>query len=84
MAKKPRGAIIVEYEARRARRATSRAAPLASAGARYERAAICAYLRRQLNALGEGAEASSLGPVLDWVLARQKRYDKRVGGLGRK
>ncbi len=56
-------------------------APQASAGARYERAAFRAYLRRKLNALGEGAEASSLGPVLEWVLQRQQRYDKRAGGL---
>ncbi len=58
--------------------------PKTSAGARTERAAFRAYLRRQLNALGEGAEASSLGPVLEWVLGRQKRYDKKAGGLGKK
>lgn len=60
-----------------------KADPKVSEGARKERAAFRAYLRRQLNALGEGAESRSLAPVLQWVLARQDRYDKRRGGLGR-
>lgn len=61
-----------------------KADPKVSDGARTERAAFRAYLKRKLNALGEGAESSSLAPALQWVQERQQRYDKRPGGLGKR
>lgn len=56
--------------------------PKTSAGARLERKAFRDYLRRQLRT---ASDSSSIGltAVLNWVLARQARYDKRGGGLGR-
>ncbi len=59
--------------------------PKESEGARTERQAVRSYLRRQIKRLQ--TEASPLGAVsaltdaLNWVLAREKRYDKRAGGL---
>ena len=59
--------------------------PKYSAGARYERKAIRMFLRRRLgpvDAQGTGTpESRTLQFVLDWVLARQKRYDETSGGL---
>jgi hypothetical protein len=56
-----------------------KADPLVSEGARVERKAIRSYLRRQLK-LGS---LCSVEDILDWVLKREKRYDKRAGGLGK-
>lgn len=57
--------------------------PERSEGARYERKAIRNYLRRQIaNERTENQKV--LEVVLDWVLTRQKRYDKKTGGLGKK
>lgn len=52
--------------------------PRRSEEARVERKAFREYLRRKLT---EGAQWEDLNIILDWVLARQKRYDKRPGGL---
>lgn len=62
--------------------------PRRSEGARLERKATRAYLRRRFtaalallasdHALGE---ATAFDAALKWVLTRQKRYDKRPGGL---
>ena len=50
-----------------------------SEGARLERKAFRAYLRREIKKpLSHG---TVLGEVLAWVLGRQNRYDKRQGGL---
>lgn len=54
--------------------------PKTSAGARLERKAFRAYLRRRM---GSTTQAGELAAVLAWVLARQARYDKRGGGLGK-
>ncbi len=60
------------------KRAGTRPARLASAGARYERAAFRAYIRRRMI---YNSDDFSLQEILDWILARQKRYDSRGGGL---
>lgn len=49
-----------------------------SEGARLERKAMRAYLRRQLQS---GMFSPAIEKALAWVLTRQKRYDKRKGGL---
>jgi len=57
-----------------------------SEGARYERAAIRTRLRRRIkdeNSIANIATALLLKKELDWVLDRQRRYDKAPGGLGR-
>lgn len=56
--------------------------PKTSAGARAERKAIRAYVRRLMARGGVGF--SALDTVLQWVLSRQARYDKKSGGLGRR
>lgn len=50
-----------------------------SAGARFERKAVRAYLRRILTK----TQAPEVATALAWVLSRQSRYDKKAGGLGR-
>lgn len=40
-----------------------------------------AYLRRELQKSIGPFAANALQAVLEWVLTRQKRYDKRAGGL---
>lgn len=56
-----------------------------SAGARTERQAVRNYLRRQVSIHGTNrAEGRVLQGALAWVLTRQKRYDKKPGGLGKK
>jgi len=60
------------------KKAASRPAPLASAGARYERAAFRTYIRRRML---YNSEDLSLQDILDWILAREKRYGRRAGGL---
>lgn len=62
--------------------------PVASEGARYERSAFRAMLRRRLKVLkeqrgplsGNGAY-EGVNAALIWVLKRQERYDKKAGGL---
>ncbi len=64
-----------------------KADPLFSAGARLERAAFREHLRTRITAWSvcgsKGTEADVLTAVLKWVQGRQKRYDKRPGGLGK-
>ncbi len=68
----------------------SKADPKVSQGARLERAAFRNYLRRLYNVANiqeedvQRSRAVILGQCLEWVLTRQKRYDKESGGLGRK
>lgn len=61
--------------------------PKYSAGARTERASFRNYLRRKLRHTTAVADATSgarlLSEVLNWVLNRQSRYDKRPKGLGK-
>lgn len=60
--------------------------PKVSEGARLERRALRAYLRRAIAQApgGElGTEAQALRIVHAWVRTRQARYDKRAGGLGK-
>lgn len=54
--------------------------PQRSAGARLERKAMRAYLRRAMQGTS-GLGASTLAQALNYVLSRQKRYDKKPGGL---
>jgi len=61
--------------------------PERSDGARRERKAMRAYLRRQIQTVERDTLARN-GPwqfkaVLSWVLGRQRRYDARRGGLGK-
>jgi hypothetical protein len=51
--------------------------PAYSAGARYERKALKAYLTRKLND-GKPIRVSDL---LEWISARRERYEKKPGGL---
>lgn len=53
-----------------------------SEGARWERKAVRAYLRRRLlkDRLTQPAK-SIVEEILKWVLTRQARYDKKKGGL---
>jgi hypothetical protein len=64
-----------------------KANPLISEGARLERKAVRAYLRRQLERVRDDIHieyaTNVLEEALNWILARQKRYDARKGGLGR-
>lgn len=63
--------------------------PQTSEGARLERKALRAYLRRKLAAEKEtqigGSPATAyvraLEEVLTWVMGRQRRYDAKAGGL---
>lgn len=58
-----------------------------SEGARWERKAIRAFLRRQIKKALRGDLGTVVSPdlpfenVLSWVLDRQRRYDKQKGGL---
>ncbi len=54
--------------------------PLRSEGARLERKAVREYLRRKLARMGKEHDGS-VNEVLAWMLAREKRYSKRPGGL---
>jgi hypothetical protein len=54
---------------------------LVSEGARLERKALRAYLRRELKKTPADV---ALQNTLVWLLGRQKRYDKVEGGLGKK
>jgi hypothetical protein len=64
--------------------AMKRADPLKSKGARLERKAVRAYVRRVLRHETDAWSASALKMVLRWLAGRQKRYDARPGGLGRR
>lgn len=58
--------------------------PKLSAGARAERKAFRAFLRRYLKGIQNPFRLAVAEEILEWVLARQERYDKQPGGLGRK
>lgn len=55
--------------------------PARSEGARYERKAIREYLRRKIKNYSDKGAPVQYQIVLDWVLERQERYDKKTGGL---
>lgn len=57
--------------------------PKFSAGARLERKAFTAYLRRYANKPQTAADGTVAAQILSWVLRREARYSKRPGGLGR-
>lgn len=61
----------------------TKADPKVSHGARVERAAFRAYLRRMMKRASP-VEEGMLDTCVLWVLDRQKRYDKAAGGLGKK
>jgi len=55
-----------------------------SEGARYERAAYRARLRRRIKTCNPfKSTVEALKDELAWILARQSRYDKAPGGLGK-
>ncbi len=60
----------------------TKADPKVSQGARMERAAFRAYLRRRIK--HAVVDYDGLSECLGWVLDRQQRYDKASGGLGKK
>lgn len=62
---------------------TKRADSKLSEGARMERAAFRRYLRRQIAEYIPVDMRVSLELALKWVLAREKRFNARRGGLGR-
>lgn len=59
--------------------------PLKSAGARLERKAVRAFLRRlstsAIKGKGTAEEIRMCEFILHWVIKRQTRYDKVPGGL---
>lgn len=59
--------------------------PLKSAGARLERKSMRAFLRRlstsTIKGNGTAEEIRMCEFILDWVIKRQERYDKKPGGL---
>lgn len=60
--------------------------PKTSAGARLERKVFREYLRRRLRTTTRVDQLLlrlEVQAILNWVLAREKRYDKRPGGLGK-
>jgi len=58
--------------------------PKESEGARLERAVFRNRLRRMIKFYGDGHIAGGVLKIeLNWILARQKRYDSRKGGLGK-
>ena len=72
-----------------------KANPLISDGARKERTAVKAYLKRRLSTLVKAEEESGgcvdnlceqavIQDAITWMGGRQKRYDKVPGGLGKK
>ncbi len=60
-----------------------KANPLFSAGARYERAAFRDYLRGKIVKCLDTLSEDAFKVTLRWILERQKRYDKKPGGLGK-
>ena len=66
---------------------SSQANPKVSAGARAERKAVLAYVRRSKNRAdkdGSLVSASVWRYIEQWVMTRQRRYDKARGGLGKR
>lgn len=61
-----------------------KADPKVSEGARSERAAFRAYLRRLLKGGLSAGDAISVNQILTWVQGRQERYDRHPGGLGKR
>lgn len=59
-----------------------------SEGARYERKAILAKVRRELEYAeiigATGREQEVYRKFIAWILERRKRYELKSGGLGRK
>ncbi len=55
-----------------------KADPLKSEGARLERKAVRAYLRRLIK---NPPPTPPIETVLAWILKREARYSKRTGGL---
>lgn len=57
--------------------------PRFSAGARLERKAILAHVRRVLKRIPPGVtcDLSDFAQLESWLLKRQVRYSKRKGGL---
>lgn len=53
-------------------------------GAAEERKAFLRKLRRDLRIVGDRVAIQVLGALIEWVLMRHERYEKRKGGLGRK
>jgi hypothetical protein len=61
--------------------------PKVSYGARVERKAIIAHLRRKFDVFiknGLTREAAIAQQTIDYILGRDEEYNKRPGGLGRK
>lgn len=57
-----------------------------SAGGRYERAAIRTHIKRKKDAAHEQGHymlEEAYDVIHTWIKDRQKRYNKREGGLGR-
>lgn len=65
---------------KRSRKASNQAY---SAGARYERKALRAKLRRLISdpVLDGVEERWAFQHILDWVLTRERRYSRHKGGL---
>ena len=78
-----RGAIRSHFEEAEERSLTMKADHARSEGARYERAAVRARLRRQINSATLLIVKVALQEELNWILERQERYDKAPGGLGK-
>jgi hypothetical protein len=62
---------------------SGKADPLKSEGARMERKAIRAYLRRMIKEWYTEYDRELLNIILDWIDKRHKRYDAKKGGLGK-
>jgi len=61
------------------------ARPQVSEGARIERKALVARLVRRIRHYATGDPVlAELQENLKWVQTRQKRYDRKPGGLGRR
>ena len=57
--------------------------PRVSLGARLERKAFRAYLKRQAGIAPNASAGMTAHRFLLWLLKRQQRYDKKPGGLGK-
>lgn len=65
----------------------AKADPKLSEGARLERKAVLTYLRRKLRQCATRETytepmAAALTETIAWMVQRESRYSKRVGGLG--
>ncbi len=54
-----------------------------NAGANDERTSIIAKVRRVIKKLRCGPAQEELETLLEWLLTRNERYNKRKGGLGK-